>query len=69
MFGFATPHTRTASRSVARFLPALSLRRLLEAVLEADRRYREARRFERLDYPQLRDMGIDLGRTRTDTRR
>lgn len=60
--------TRPALRSFARFLPGLSFRTIVDAVVEADRRYREARKFARLDYPYLEDMGIDLGRTR-ETRR
>jgi hypothetical protein len=68
MFGFATSPAPTARRTAARFLPALSFSRVLEMVVEADRRYRETRRLERLDYPHLRDMGIDLGRTRTGIR-
>ena len=43
--------------------------RVINAIVEADRRYREARRFERLDYPYLKDMGIDLGRQRDVHRR
>ena len=43
--------------------------RFLNAVLEADRNHRETCKLSRLDYPHLRDMGIDLGRTREDRRR
>lgn len=70
MFGSDTrtaPHA--AFRAELRFLPGIVLRRLLDGVVEADRRYREARKLERLDYPHLRDMGIDLGRSRLEHRR
>ncbi len=56
-------------RPAAEFLKSLTLRDLLAALVDADKRYREARKLERLDYPHLRDMGIDLGRTREDWHR
>lgn len=43
--------------------------RVIDALVEADRRYREARKVARLEYPYLRDMGVDLGRSREDRRR
>ncbi len=56
-------------RPAAEFLKSLTLQNLLGALVAADRNYREARKLERLDYPHLRDMGIDLGRTREDWHR
>lgn len=47
-----------------RFVKHLHLAGLLGALLEADRRYRQARKLDRLEYPHIRDMGIDLGRVR-----
>ncbi len=52
------------ARRLAGFLPHVTLRGLIDAVIEADRRYRESRRLNRLEYPYLRDMGIDFGRGR-----
>jgi hypothetical protein len=49
--------------------PKTLVLRAIDALVEADRRYREARRVERLDYPYLKDMGIDLGRQRDVHRR
>ena len=64
--------TKSLSAHLGSWFAVPSLKRalgILDALIDADRRFRERRRLEALEYPYLRDMGIDLGRKREEHRR